>query len=374
MAAGGPIEPFWNIYKVHYTIETFEMLEAMRIGNLIADENRKSEVKDAYANDPKRHPMLKVLTQKPFNAETPKELSVESLVTPNELHFVRNHLPVPEIDPSTFSLEIFDESSGKKFVFTLDDLKNKFPIYTIPVTLQCSGNKRKLMNEFEPVQGLMWDVNAISTAKWTGVKLRDILQHCGVDFADERIKHVQFEGLDRDPTGTVYAASVPKEKVFSEDGDVLLALEMNGKELPRDFGFPVRAVIPGVIGARSVKWLGRVVLSNQESNSHWQKSDYKILPPFVKNLKEADFSKLKAMQESPVQSAICVPADGASIERAENETLTIKGYAFSGGGKSIEKVLVSIDAGKTWSLAKLKQFDSPPNRFYIHLNQQIYLF
>ena len=362
MGAGGSIEPFWSIYAVHYSKETFEILESMRIGNLIQDDSKKSvEAQDAFSNDPKRHPLLKVLTKKPFNAETPKELSVESLITQNELHFVRNHLPVPEIDPNTYNLEIVDETSGKKISFNLEDLKTKFTVHTIPITLQCSGNKRKFMNEYEPVQGLMWDVNAISTAEWTGVKLRDVLEHCGIDFKSELIKHIQFEGLDKDPTGTYYGASVPKEKIFDETGDALLAFKMNGKELPKDFGYPIRVVIPGYIGARSVKWLGKVIISSEESQSHWQKNDYKILPPFVKNLKEADFSKFKAMQESPVQSAICSPVNGTVIDK-ENEKLTIKGYAFSGGGRNIDKVMISIDGGQSWFLADLKQFDVPANR------------
>ena len=62
---------------------------------------------------------------------------------------------------------------------------------------------------------------------------------------NERIKHVQFEGLDVDPTGTPYATSIPKEKVLSEFGDVLLAYKMNGQDIPPDHGFPLRVIVPG---------------------------------------------------------------------------------------------------------------------------------
>lgn len=225
------------------------MLEKYRIGNLIESNQGKKmdsqKTNDPFRTDPKRHPLLTVLTQKPFNAETPKQLSAESLITPNELFFVRNHLPVPQVNVETFQLEILNETTGKRGSFKLNDLKSKFPIYTIPVTLQCSGNKRSLMHKYESVQGLMWDVNAISNAEWTGVKLKDVLKHLEMDLTDEKIKHVQFEGLDIDPSGTPYGASIPKEKVMSELGDVLLAFKMNGQDLPPDHGFPLRVVVPG---------------------------------------------------------------------------------------------------------------------------------
>ncbi len=140
---------------------------------------------------------------------------------------------------------------------------------------------------------------------------------------------------------------------------------MNDEDIPRDHGFPLRAVVPGVVGARSIKWLNRIIISSQESPSHWQKNDYKVLPPSVKDLKQADFSKIRASQESPVQSAICEPEDGAVINRSEQDTFLVKGYAFSGGGNSIESVLVSLDNGKNWHTAKINQLSSPLYRYLV---------
>jgi sulfite oxidase len=223
------------------------------------------------------------------------------------------------------------------------------------------------MHEYEPVQGLMWESNAISTAEWTGVKLKDLLAYCGIDLKDERIKHVHFEGLDKDPTGAYYGASIPKEKVLDEYGDVLIAFQMNHKDIPLDHGFPLRAVVPGVIGARSVKWLSKIVISERESASHWQVNDYKLLSPTIKDLKQANFSQIKAIQESSVLSAICEPRNGAKINTTHNEKVRVKGYAFSGGGRAIDRVLVSADNGKTWSDARLSSFDAPLYR-YSHKN------
>lgn len=371
--AGGSLEPFWEKFPIHYKNEVFELLEEYRIGNLKIDENKKKPVEnkiDFYINEPQRSSQLKVLTQKPFNAESPKEISAENLVTPSEFHFIRNHMPVPKIDPKSFKLSITNDNDEKKIEFSLEDLTNKFEAITIPVTLQCSGNRRKYMNEQGQVQGLQWDINAISTALWTGVRLKDVLIHCGFDLNDPKIRHVIFEGLDKDPAGTVYAASIPIEKVRDENGEVLLAYKMNDQPIPPDNGYPLRAIVPGIIGARSVKWVGKIILSEKESQSFWQLNDYKVLPPTIKNLKEADFKKLRAIQESPITSAICQPVEGNTIKR-KNGKFKAKGYAFSGGGNDVLNVLISIDNGKNWKQASIHKFDRP---LYKYLNLNFFLF
>jgi sulfite oxidase len=228
--------------------------------------------------------------------------------------------------------------------------------YIFQVTLQCAGNRRKDMHGYKPVQGLMWGVNAISTAEWTGVKLKDVLEYYGFDL--KNAKHVQFEGLDSDPSGSTYGASIPAEKVTSDLGDVLIAFKMNNQDIPLDHGYPLRLIAPGIIGARSVKWLSKIIISDRESSSHWQRNDYKLLSPNVNNLNEADFSKVRAIQESPIQSAICEPQEGVVLNK-EDETFTVKGYAYSGGGNSIESVMISLDEGKTWKMANLKKIDQP---------------
>lgn len=366
MAAGDSIEPYWSVFALHHNVDVYAMLETLRIGNLEIDEETKKRNIEVNKNDPwqfepTRSPLLKVHTQKPFNAESPKDLSVENIITPNSIHFIRNHLPVPKIDMKNFKLEIVDDISGQVYSFQLNDLKEKFPHYSVPVTIQCSGNKRKFMSDYESVHGLQWDVNAISTAEWTGVKLVDVLKHCKIDFTDERVKHVQFEGLDKDPTGSSYGASIPKEKAFDVNSDVLIAFQMNGVDIPLDNGYPLRVIVPGVVGARSVKWLSKIKISNEESLSFWQRNDYKVLSTNIKDLKQADFSKFQSCQESPVQSAICQPVNGSVVKR-EDEVITVKGYAYSGGGKAIDNVIVSFDNGESWETAEIKQIERPYNK------------
>lgn len=355
LAAGGSIEPFWELYGVHKQEEILELLETFRIGNL-SQEDRKSSSNDIYANEPNRHPALKVCSNKPFNAETPLELLTERFITPSSLFYVRNHLPVPQININDYKLEIC-LIDGKKISFSMADLKSKFPKYTITATIQCAGNRRSELNQVKQVKGLNWGAGAIGTATWTGVKLVDVLKHVGVDFNDPKIQHVHFEGLDKDHTSNVnYSVSVPAHKILDSKNEVLLAYEMNGSPLPPDHGFPIRVIVPGVVGARNVKWLGKIILSNEESSSHWQQNDYKSFSPSV-DWNNVDFSKAPAVQETPVLSVICEPSNNSEVE-IYDDILKVKGYAYSGGGRKIIRVDVSIDKGKTWKVATLKHDDN----------------
>jgi sulfite oxidase len=180
---------------------------------------------------------------------------------------------------------------------SLDDLKSKFHPVDITATIMCGGNRRNELNSVAEIPGLKWGSNAISTALWRGVRLRDVLLHAGFNFKDLHARHVQFEGLDRGVDGA-YGASIPLDSAAS--GDVVLAYEMNGQPLPVDHGFPLRAVVPGVVGARNVKWLHKITTSCDESSSPWQQSDYKLYPQTVRSLSAAKGSMSLPIQSTPV--------------------------------------------------------------------------
>ncbi|GAB6029610.1 hypothetical protein CHUAL_005350 [Chamberlinius hualienensis] len=360
MGAGGALEPFWLLYAFHDSPQIYRMLENYRIGNLAEDDigEATQNMSDPYSGDPKRHAALKPSSVKPFNAEPPLQILVESHHTPNDLFFVRHHLPVPNIDEANFELEI-EGDKRKTSNFKLQDLKVKFPQYTVDATLQCAGNRRSEMTKLKPVKGLNWGSAAISNAKWTGVKLRDVLLSLGYRDDDPKLKHVQFEGLDTDVTGTSYGASISYEKAMDPKGDVLLAFEMNGEPLPRDHGYPLRVIVPGIVGARNVKWVTRIILSEEESNSHWQQNDYKGFSPDV-DWDTVDFKSAPAIQELPVQSAICDPVEGSKVS-VVNGKVKVSGYSWSGGGRQVVRVDVSADGGKSWHTAQLHPCDSPLN-------------
>uniref|UniRef100_A0A9J7ZMI6 Sulfite oxidase n=1 Tax=Cyprinus carpio carpio TaxID=630221 RepID=A0A9J7ZMI6_CYPCA len=358
LAAGGALEPYWALYAVHQQDHVLEILSEYKIGVLNPESYKKQESanpSDPYSAEPTRHPALQINSLKPFNAEPPASILSDNYITPSVIFFKRNHLPVPRVDPEAYRLEI-EGLSGGVVSLSLSELKSRFPKHTITATLQCAGNRRSEMNKVKQVKGLNWGIAAISNATWSGARLRDVLLYYG--FGPEvaaKAKHVQFEGLDKDVTGTAYGASIPLNKAVSEEGDVLLAYEMNGEDLPPDHGYPVRVVVPGVVGARNVKWLGKIVVSDEESKSHWQQNDYKGFSPGT-DWDTVDFKSAPAIQELPIQSAITHPAEGTSVDRSDRE-VTVKGYAWSGGGREVVRVDVSVDGGKTWHVAKLRTSD-----------------
>jgi sulfite oxidase len=366
LAAGGPIDSFWAMYAQHNTDQVKEILEEYRIGNL---EGGAAPVGDPYANEPTdRHPALGVRSTAPMNAETPLELLAEALLTPTDIFYIRNHLPVPmELGKEDYRVEV--GGSGLKTVsLSLDDLKRTFKKRSIIATIQCTGNRRKdLMDSPSPkeIKGLKWEGSAIGTAIWSGVLLRDVLIAAGIDENDPDIKHIRFEGCDEDISGSTYGASIPISKAMDPRGDVLLAYEMNEKELTRDHGFPLRVIVPGVAACRSVKWLRKIEASAEESQSFWQQNDYKTFSPNV-DWDNVDWKASPAIQNMPVTSAITEPIPGRKhvISRDGDSSMTVgvKGYAWSGGGNGIIRVDVSIDNGATWQDATLKKVDQEPGR------------
>ena len=309
-----------------------------------------------------------------------------SPITPNELFYVRNHLPVPlakassgsSAHPSAAELSETINDDWKLLVQGLDsktppleltvrDLKNKFEKVVVPATLQCSGNRRnELSREVKPVKGLEWDSGAISTAAWGGARLADVLKAAGVASKEEALskgkKHVCFDGGDVDggslnskeaspkPPPPGYGASIPSRRALDRNADVILAYEMNGKPLPRDHGAPVRVVVPGVTAARSVKWVTRIALSEEEHESHFQRKDYRTFAPGT-DWDNVNWESSPSIVETNVTSAILEPADGARIEDDGGDSLTVKGWAFSGGGRGIQRVDVSLDGGRSWTPA-----------------------
>ena len=351
LAAGKDLGMFFDMYAVHKVTSVMDIMETYRVGNLhpadmkiVVNKNKH----DPFSNDPVRHPALTMNSVKPFNAEPPNEIFLDDFYTPNEIFFVRNHLPVPTIG-SKHALKVEGKGIRKPLNLTIPELKKQFKVHTIGATIQCGGNGRSEMAGAKPVRGLKWGTNAISNAKWTGVKLVDVLKFVGAD--EENCSHVIFQGADTDFENAPYEASIPSSTAFDPRRDVLLAWEMNGKELPRDHGYPLRVIIPGVVGARNVKWLNKIVLSDTESQSHHQQEDYKTFNPST-DWDTVNWNSSRAIQETPVTSAINEPINGSTVDE-DDEDVTVKGYAWSGGGQGIIRVDVSVDGGKSWVSAEL---------------------
>lgn len=317
-----------------------------------------AQIIDPYENDPKdRLPALVVRSQKPMNAETPLQVLAGAFITPTQLFYIRNHLPVPVVDSKEWRLTV--QGEGVRSVeLSLNDLRTQFKRHEITATMQCTGNRRNEYNDVKKVKGLEWEGGSIGNAQWAGVRLRDVLISAGLSYHDSNVSHVQFEGLDSDGQGQYYGASIPLNKAMDTFGDVLLAYEMNGEPLTRDHGAPVRILAPGVAGCRSVKWLGKITTSDKESASFWQQKDYKTFNPSI-DWDSVEWEKSPAIQSMPVTSLICEPAQGSTID---DDEVSVKGYAWSGGGNSIIRVDVSADGGATWHEASLTKEAAKPGR------------
>lgn len=363
-AVGGTIDAYWDIFSIHKKQDVYDILEQYYIGDLdpqdlLDGKVPSANIDDPFKSDPQRDPRLLVHTERPCNAETAPDC-LATYITPHETFYVRNHLWVPTAneDEHVLHVELHD---GTEKDYSISDLKTKFERVTITATLQCSGNRRKHMTEeARAASGLQWEVGAISNAEWTGARLRDVLSDAGFpvdNWPNDEVKHAQFTGSE------AYGSSIPIEKAVSPRGDVLLVYEMGGKPLPPDHGYPLRALVPGHVAARSVKWLNKIVLSEDESPCQWQQRDYKCFGPNVCS-QDVNWASAPAIQEMPVQSAITAVrsiscqsmADRKLLQskglKEDEDAVEISGYAFSGGGRAIVRVDVSADDGRTWHQAE----------------------
>jgi len=283
----------------------------------------------------------------PLNAETPLSLLAESWVTPQERFFIRTHGNVPELDPLSHRLKIGGRVA-EPVELSLEEIRSRFKTRRLAATLICAGNRREELNAVEPVAGMTWHQGAVGNAEWTGVRLADILEWAG---APEGVDlHVVFESADAVAVSgrhTCFGASIPLAKALSPE--VLIAFEMNGGPLTREHGFPFRVVVPGYIGARSVKWLTSISIEDQPSDNYFQQNDYKLLPMGM-SADDAERGVGVMLGELPVNSALLAPLDGAEVVAGE---ITLRGYAVAGSGRTVGRVDVSADGGATWQKATL---------------------
>ena len=296
---------------------------------------------------------LDFLTTEPRNGEPALSDLVSNWITPVKHFYVRSHAPNPEIDPSQFRNSV-EGQVRKPLELSLQQLAQRKRISTT-ATMTCAGNRRTEFNEEQKVGGVQWGAGAIGNANWSGVSLADVLQQAEVL---ENAKHVWFEGLDqiKRKDGIIpFGASIPIEKAMVNDGpgSVLLCDQMNGQPLTPDHGYPLRTVVPGYIGARSVKWIGKIIVSDRPSTNHYVATAYKI----VRDKTALDWNEAGPIYRFPINAAVCTPQSGSHVAPGQ---LTIAGYVLpTGVSKSrVRQVSVSIDDGKKWHIAKIQNNQS----------------
>jgi DMSO/TMAO reductase YedYZ molybdopterin-dependent catalytic subunit len=286
-----------------------------------------------------KRPMI-VHNDRPEDLETPVR-HLDSWLTPVDVFFVRQHLPRPAaIDPETYRLTV-NGLVSKPLQLTLADLK-KLPQFTVPATLECTGNGRAFYTPKVP--GIQWMRGAIGNAEWRGPRVSDVLKMAGVASS---AAFIETDGADAPLASTPdFVRSLPMNKAMHPA--TILALSMNGLT-PDIHGFPVRLIVPGWDGTSSVKWVIRISATTQASTGFFMNPGYRYpkyaLPPGT----PARPAELEVIEGMPVKSCITAPEDQQKIAAGP---LTVRGFAWA-GENAIERVEVSTDGGSRWRDAQL---------------------
>src|ERR1700754_819849 len=284
---------------------------------------------------------LIIRQREPKNLEGPF-YRIDSYLTPTELFYIRSHFPTPNLDRDSYRLHI-DGAVSRPLSLSYDELRN-MRSETKVATLECAGNSRVFL--VPQVEGAQWELGAVSNAEWTGVPLRALLERAGLE--DDACE-ILFEGADRGtpkeepvpPDPISYAWSLPRAKAIQPE--VLIAYQMNGRDLPRDHGFPVRAIVPGHYGMASVKWLTRIQAVREPFHGYWQTSDYAYWASM-------DGKPVRrALGEMNLKSEIARPRTHETL--APNRVYTVSGAAWA-GETDVTEIAVSTDGGRTWADAK----------------------
>ncbi|XP_044721403.1 oxidoreductase molybdopterin binding domain-containing protein [Hirsutella rhossiliensis] len=320
--------------------------------------------------------MIRLTGKHPCNTEAPlSTLFSRGFLTPQNLFYVRSHGYTPRVtcpQAKAWRLRVHGlVDNGNEF--SIQDLKERFQVITLPVTLVCAGNRRKEQNMVAKGLGFNWGAAGVSTGLFTGVYLADILDYCK---PKSRARHVIFEGADELPQGK-YGTSQRLSWALDRKKGMLVSWGLNGEDLSPDHGYPLRLVVPGQIGGRMVKWLQSIEVSDRESQHHLHFFDNKLLPTEVtaEQARTEDkwwYDPKYIINELNVNAAICSPEHNQLLQLAlEPETLPIQGYAYTGGGRRITRVEVTFDDGQTWKLADITY---PEDLYRIHPVQDHHYF
>ncbi len=287
---------------------------------------------------------LIVHEHEPFNAETPRAALADGPVTATDAFYVRGHGPVPEVDAGEWRLRV-QGLVERDLELSLETLREAFREREVTATLQCAGNRRQGLVAVRDIPGeAHWGPGATGTATWTGVSLGDVL---ALARPQDESTDVAFVGLDVCDDATpaqLFGGSIPIEKAGRRE--VLLAWGMNGEPLPEVHGAPLRVVVPGYIGARSVKWLTRIEVRAAPWDGYYQHVVYRLVPEDGRPGPGVGMP----LGLVALNSDLLSPADGETVPAGSVE---IRGYAFAGGERYVSRVDVSLDGGARWSQAEL---------------------
>jgi len=291
-----------------------------------------------------------VLNDKPWNVESKAHL-LDDAVTPADKMFIRNNGLIPEkIDLENWTLTIKGEAIDEEKTYTLKDLKTKFPVHTYQLVLECGGNGRK--EYYPPAKGNQWSLGAVSCAKWTGIRLKDLLKDAGIK---DNAVYIGYHGADkhisRDPNKEPISRGIPIAKAMDEY--TILAFAMNGEDIPIAHGHPLRLIASGFPASVSGKWLEALSIRDKVHDGEKMAAPSYSVPKLpVEPGAEVKNEDMKIIESMPVKSLVSYPKSGAMIK--SNQALEIRGHAWT-DSESISKVEYSIDFGVTWHSCNLQK-------------------
>jgi sulfite dehydrogenase (cytochrome) subunit A len=328
-----------------YTVLFAVGIECKQPEKKVLVQSETTDSKDIMVKAEGKDSMI-LLTDRPPNLETPLKYFLQDY-TPNNVFFVRWHLSkMPsKIDIDTFKLRVTGNVQHE-LALSMNDLKTKFQPYTIVALAECAGNSRSF---FDPrVPGGQWKNGAMGNAKWTGVKVKDILSMAGLK---PDTKEVAFNGIDAPPLESVPDFIKSLEIAHAIDGEVMIAYEMNGEPLPLLNGYPLKLVVPGWYATYWVGMLNDIRLYSDTFRGYWMKKAY-LVPKDVSNGNEKPDTLAKDLvpiTRLDVRSIFVSPEPETIVKKRTD--VEIQGLAFD-GGYGISKVEISVD-NTNWVEAKL---------------------
>jgi DMSO/TMAO reductase YedYZ molybdopterin-dependent catalytic subunit len=290
-----------------------------------------------------------MLSVRPEDLEMPLD-GFSAYITPIDRFFVRTHVPVPTVNVREWRLRI-DGEVTMPLSLTIEDLR-RLPAIELISVVECAGNGRGF---YEPsVPGLQWANGGVGNGRWKGARLADVLRRSGVK---PSAREVLFDGADL-PLGTMpdFQRSIPIKKAL--DLDTILAYEMNGETLPVKHGFPLRVVAPGWAGDSWIKWLTSIRVLDKEHDGFWMKNAYRHPGKPTAPGASTPADLMQPVTSLRVKSVITSPVDGAQV--AVHKPSVIRGVAWSGDTGPVTSVDVSVDGGRSWKLAALRQHQQTP--------------
>ncbi|MEA2820400.1 MAG: hypothetical protein QOJ86_2404 [Bradyrhizobium sp.] len=295
---------------------------------------------------PQKGPMILQRTRPPL-LETPFDVFDKGVFTPNDQFYVRWHWAVipTDVDVGKFTLAVRGHVN-RTLSLSLNDILDGLPRVELSAVNQCSGNSRGL---FQPrVSGGQWANGAMGNARWTGVRLKDVLDKAGVK---PGAVQVRFKGLDEPVVADAPHFMKSLDIDHARDGEVMIAYAMNGEQLPLVNGFPLRLVVPGWYATYWVKMLSDIEVLNEPDTNYWTKTAYTIPDtPHASITPGQTGVKMIPINRMVPRSFVTNMVSGSKVSAAAPTTL--RGIAF-GGDSGVARVDLSVDQGRSWQPTQL---------------------